>query len=390
MQKKLHISFVARRPLTRKEQLAKEQQKAVDIKKQESKKASIEAAVIQAEAEREAACIKKQEMQQRVEHTWAQMVEATSRRVQAARCACVHSTYKEDKRQLQLACEVLLRCDQGDVVRKRHLPAEHCEVLHVKGQVLTLRNPETRQRETAPVNALLLIHRVAFEISVFSVEESCNKTVGGLDADMTLQALLQQVRHEFGLGARQKVQLMHGDRNLSTESCSTPLGKAGLGLRNGAQLALNILNRPFPLLVSDLAGALISIPDVYLDSPLVDVHTCVNRMKGIQREGFGWQLLLGTRTFRAGDYRRTLGDLGIHEGSVLTCIRSSICIEQCPKCANRSEVVCDVMMGATHEGWGRRWNRCEYKCLVCEKDIGFHEYVSACNACKGFWHGDCH
>merc|ERR1711920_570706 len=105
----------------------------------------------------------------------------------------------------------LLRCIRGDIVRKRILadmPDNHCEVLHVKGDVLTIRNLKTKQRETAPVSFLLLVRRVPFNVDVFSVEDACNKHIADCNRDMFLGLLVQKIRDEFLLPALAEVSLI--------------------------------------------------------------------------------------------------------------------------------------------------------------------------------------
>jgi len=236
----------------------------------------------------------------------------------------------------------------------------------------------------------LVVRRVLFAVEVFSVEDSCNKSISSLHADMPLADLVKSIGHEFGLDARQRMKLMFGDQDLSESSPCTSLGKAGLGLRAWSQVAFTVLNKPFALDVVNLLGERVCHINVYDDTRLGDILSEVNEVfpESLER-GWALQLVSGFEALGAERGYQTLCDLGIHSGSPpLLCLKVKLDLD-CPKCASSRHSMRGVMTAATHEGWGLKWNACYYDCFCCQEAILPGLYVNACGACKGFWHKNC-
>jgi len=366
-------SFKGLRPLTRKERQAREQAR----EQVKAFHAEMQIARARSEAEsqvRMAAC---RRWVSSVEELWTLHCQIELRRAVAA----------EKTR----AREGLLRCVQGDVVRKRNLknnPSLHCEVLHIKGNVFTIRNLFTRQRESAPVEALRFVRRGTFLVNVFSVEEGCSKGVE-VHADMTVKSFVEQVQGEFGLEARRRVQFSRGCRDLFPRTTDAyAVDEAGLGLRPYQQLSVVVLNRPFTLQIVSLSGLQMPVFDVDDDTSAREVLEAITHRAGPLPPDTSYQLAVGTRTLRAGDGHLSLAALGIcAEGPQVSYVVVKHLV--CPQCSRSHSLQHDVMIGATHEGWGLKWNCCKYSCVGCCLDISYDEYVSACGACRCFWHVRC-
>merc|ERR1712048_1556048 len=74
--------------------------------------------------------------------------------------------------------------------------------------------------------ALLRCDRgVEFEVEVFSLDDICNKSIGGLNADVPVSILVEKIKLEFGISSRQQIQLTLGDHDLLPNFLDTPLGK---------------------------------------------------------------------------------------------------------------------------------------------------------------------
>merc|ERR1712232_222057 len=88
---------------------------------------------------------------------------------------------------------------------------------------------------------------------------------------------------------------------------------------------------------------------------------------------------------------RRLDSLGITEGVKIFCVVSlrQAHAQRCPVCSRDNAVRRGVTIGGSHEGWGRRWNLCNYDCMHCRMPISQGLEVNACNACKCFWHKSC-
>merc|ERR1712232_844194 len=88
----------------------------------------------------------------------------------------------------------------------------------------------------------------------------------------------------------------------------------------------------------------------------------------------------------------------LHAATKVMCETASTDKCVCPECGlawqerkpvTLPTILVDVNIGATHDGWGRKWDTCVYKCAQCQVAITKKEKVAACNACKCFWHTSC-
>lgn len=61
----------------------------------------------------------------------------------------------------------------------------------------------------------------------------------------------------------------------------------------------------------------------------------------------------------------------------------------CVRCAKQEAVLQAVTIASQHEGWGRKWNECQYSCVSCQLPILREAHVNCCKTCKLFWHQDC-
>lgn len=61
----------------------------------------------------------------------------------------------------------------------------------------------------------------------------------------------------------------------------------------------------------------------------------------------------------------------------------------CPGCHQEDRMLWNVTIASQHEGWGRKWNECNYACQLCRRHISRDLHVNACRDCKVMWHGDC-
>lgn len=61
----------------------------------------------------------------------------------------------------------------------------------------------------------------------------------------------------------------------------------------------------------------------------------------------------------------------------------------CPGCHREDRMLWNVTIASQHEGWGRKWNECNYACQLCRRHISRALHVNACRDCKVMWHGDC-
>mmetsp|Transcript_102834 Transcript_102834/g.331374 ORF Transcript_102834/g.331374 Transcript_102834/m.331374 type:complete len:116 (+) Transcript_102834:2-349(+) len=101
------------------------------------------------------------------------------------------------------------------------------------------------------------------------------------------------------------------------------------------------------------------------------------------------EFVAGTRHFEAHEGSKTLVALGISGGCLLTAVKQDKPKGSCSLCFCGYTVNCDVTVGATHEGWGHRWNKCNYSCTHCFVPIQSSDKVNACESCKCFWHRKC-
>lgn len=65
----------------------------------------------------------------------------------------------------------------------------------------------------------------------------------------------------------------------------------------------------------------------------------------------------------------------------------AFCAPRCPQCSGIMKS--DVSCAAQHEGWGRSWNTCFYKCADCSLALGSHEPCLVCPGCRVFRHNKC-
>lgn len=153
------------------------------------------------------------------------------------------------------------------------------------------------------------------------------------------------------------------------------------------QVSFTVVNKPFSIDVVYITGQQICIQGLRSNFPFSSLMSELERSKELENSDL--QLALGERVFSERDMNRSLHDLGISEGAQVLCFYVSAGLRNCPYCEQKANVVHDVMVGATHEGWGQKWNTCQYDCVRCTRRIHPGEYVVACNACKCFWHGSC-
>lgn len=140
--------------------------------------------------------------------------------------------------------------------------------------------------------------------------------------------------------------------------------------------------------VSDLSGRTVGLAAL---PPSLRLHELVASFE--QELGYvgdeTLSLVFGTKTFTAKDLSKTLASLGIIDGSHFMGIKRLVNRSTCIRCSGGHRVRFDVTIGALHDSWGRRWNKCAYDCERCGTAILPGEHVNACLGCKCFWHRSC-
>eukprot|EP00929_Paragymnodinium_shiwhaense_P007335 TRINITY_DN111241_c0_g1_i1.p1 TRINITY_DN111241_c0_g1~~TRINITY_DN111241_c0_g1_i1.p1 ORF type:complete len:297 (-),score=29.38 TRINITY_DN111241_c0_g1_i1:267-1157(-) len=256
-----------------------------------------------------------------------------------------------------------------------------------------------------------------FEVEVFSVEDACGKGVGGAFASMTLAGLVANIRYEFAVDKTDEVTLLVNDRKL--EERDMPRTLKDLGISAGASLAFASCEQRavsgqttavpqqskagartltqarrtagFSVEVSSMTGEAFDVPDLLPSTSWGSFIEIVETMMGLEGDE-SVTLINESADLSSVAAHQTLKKAGIHAGSRLTSCIQLGARRACPQCKSKRglySVLHDVMIGATHEGWGRKWNTCEYSCLKCRVPILSGESVNACNVCRGFWHRSC-
>lgn len=226
-------------------------------------------------------------------------------------------------------------------------------------------------------------------IEVFSVEDCCSKQISKLSGSATLAALVEEVRHEFAVDSGERLIFACGNRYLGEEDASRTL--RDLGVESGAVVSFKLVddddNEEFGVETVDMAGRTCPIRGL-LPSMSLAYLVCRVEEAACQPDEAA-TLILGTRPLGAADLGRSLGALGIHEGAQITVLRRMQDKSSCPRCSSAHRVLQDVTTSSTHEGWGRRWNRCQYDCARCGTAVATSEKVNVCSGCKCFWHRSC-
>lgn len=213
----------------------------------------------------------------------------------------------------------------------------------------------------------------------------------------TLADLLEKVRYEFAFGPLEDVFLTQGSRYLGRDDALKQLGD--LGILDGSILACGpqecpvqevveqerVQSTAFGVTISDLSGSQVHLTDLSSTMLLSDLVRSVDRAMLLSDRTV--QLALGTRSFACERPNKTLGDLGLYQGCQLTALKRPR--TTCPRCFAGHTVTHDVTIGATHEGWGKRWNTCQYACACCDVEILAGEHVAVCRGCRCFWHALC-
>merc|ERR1712187_782953 len=101
------------------------------------------------------------------------------------------------------------------------------------------------------------------------------------------------------------------------------------------------------------------------------------------------RLMLNDYLTCATDNSKRLDALGVGPGAILTCTRDIQAKGTCPLCRRDYRVQRGVTIGAIHDSWGRKWNKCNYNCTQCGFDIRPGLQVNVCQSCKCFWHISC-
>jgi len=228
-----------------------------------------------------------------------------------------------------------------------------------------------------------------FGLEVWSVDDACNKQIVGLRLDDTLLSLLEKIRDEFAVAGRDDIKLSLEQSVFDKEHLGNSL--SALGIIEDVHLAFSV--EPlgsFGVDITDLAGEFcVHVADLQPDMNLASLINAAEQEISIIGEECIC-LVLEDRPFNSDDVYKKLGDLGVVEGSQLLAVREIRPKGSCPRCHRTYGVVRDVTCGATHEGWGRRWNKCDYNCYHCGGHIqNSSTALNCCTSCKGFWHRSC-
>eukprot|EP00928_Gymnodinium_smaydae_P096371 TRINITY_DN849_c1_g2_i1.p1 TRINITY_DN849_c1_g2~~TRINITY_DN849_c1_g2_i1.p1 ORF type:complete len:326 (+),score=28.56 TRINITY_DN849_c1_g2_i1:73-978(+) len=265
-----------------------------------------------------------------------------------------------------------------------------------------------------------------FTVEVFSVEDACSKDVGGVFASMTLAELVTSIRDEFAVSITDEVTLLLNDRAL--EGADLPRTLSDLGISAGASLAFTshaktALNEQctaarqqpnfatqrdesirqaqrtwkqeavakeacFSVEVSSVSGEAFEVVNLLPSTSWAIFIETVETMMGLDGDE-SVTLVHEAVDLSAVAAHQTLQEAGIIDGARLTSLVHFGVKRACPLCKCAQRTLHDVLIGATHEGWGRKWNTCNYSCLKCRVPIRSGESVNACKSCKGFWHRSC-
>eukprot|EP00746_Dinoflagellata_sp_MGD_P011413 gnl/MRDRNA2_/MRDRNA2_123916_c0_seq1.p1 gnl/MRDRNA2_/MRDRNA2_123916_c0~~gnl/MRDRNA2_/MRDRNA2_123916_c0_seq1.p1 ORF type:complete len:367 (+),score=75.57 gnl/MRDRNA2_/MRDRNA2_123916_c0_seq1:113-1102(+) len=227
-----------------------------------------------------------------------------------------------------------------------------------------------------------------FDVMVFSVDDGCNKTIESMTAGDSLMTLLDKIKDEFSIAGEDEICLMLGSQQFGGDAMSKTLDE--LQISEGAQLSYTLQEKQaFSVEITTLAGDIVKIFDLMSDMNLASLINAAETEIGVTGEECVRLISGSGEVFGFDDLGRTLGKLGIGEGSQLYCTIELRPKGTCPKCRREHPVMRGVTTGATHEGWGLRWNTCNYNCMHCGIRIESGEHVNACKSCKCFWHRSC-
>merc|ERR1719277_161831 len=228
-------------------------------------------------------------------------------------------------------------------------------------------------------------HGAAFtSIEVYSAEDCCSKYIEGVCESSTLAFLVERVSYEFAIPDSKQFKLAFGTRQFGQDDMLKHLGD--LGISEGSILSFEMPQSEFfDVAVTTLAGQRFVVRNAIPEMRLGALVASAEEAMSLHDEEA--QLIMGSQTLA--DMSRTLGELKIGAGCELMALKRLRPQGSCPCCCSGIATSCDVTVGATHEGWGRRWNRCQYNCKRCGSEILHGEPVNACHRCKCFWHRSC-
>jgi len=205
----------------------------------------------------------------------------------------------------------------------------------------------------------------------------------------TLASLLDKIRGEFLVLGGDDINLSLGEHVFTQPEFGKTIG--ALGIDQGSHLSFSIVGQGhFSVEVSNMAGSVnVRVTDLQPDMNLAHLVNVVEKEMGIIGEE-AVRLVFGDRSFGVEDLPKRLSDLGIADGMHLMSVTESRLKGSCPKCHRTHGTRHDVTAGGMHEGWGRRWNKCDYNCYYCgghiQNNMG---NLNCCILCKGFWHKSC-
>mmetsp|Transcript_84407 Transcript_84407/g.212924 ORF Transcript_84407/g.212924 Transcript_84407/m.212924 type:complete len:298 (-) Transcript_84407:311-1204(-) len=221
-------------------------------------------------------------------------------------------------------------------------------------------------------------------VEVYSAEDCCSKCIEGLCETSTLASLVERAKYEFAIPESGRLNLAFGDRQFGQDDLLKHLGD--LGVREGSILSFEMRQSElFDVAVTSLAGQRFVVKSLMPELRLGELVSLAEEAMSLHDEEAS--LIMGSQALV--DMSRTLGELGIGSGCELMALKRLRPRGTCPTCCSGISASCDVTIGATHEGWGRRWNRCQYNCKRCGSEILHGEPVNACHRCKCFWHRSC-
>lgn len=233
------------------------------------------------------------------------------------------------------------------------------------------------------------VKTLSFGVQVWSVEDACNKEIAGLRREDTLASLLEKIRGEFLVPGKDDINLSLGKHVFTAQEFGKAIGV--LGIDQESWLSFSMVEQGyFSVEVSNMAGSVnVQVTDLQPDMNLASLVSAVEKEMGIIGEE-AVRLVFGDRSFGVEDLPRRLSDIGITDGMHLMSITESRLKGSCPKCHRTHGTGHDVTAGGMHEGWGRRWNKCDYNCYYCGGHIqNSTGNLHCCILCKGFWHKSC-
>jgi hypothetical protein len=229
-----------------------------------------------------------------------------------------------------------------------------------------------------------------FTIEVFSVDDACNKEIDCVRPDDTLALIVDKIKFEFALSGCDKLLLAWDDRPRALiDRNQLRCTLSSLGIKEGTQLSYSLQTMvPFELTVSTITGTMVTVSDLQGDmnlATLINAVECELSLDG----GEAVQLVLGDRTFDEASEPMRLDELGIVADCELIAMLKTRNKGSCPSCRREFHIRRNVTIGAIHDSWGRRWNKCNYDCMHCSIAIKPGMPVAVCMQCKCFWHENC-